>query len=645
MCYTLAFSVRASLVLADSVTNGAAGISIPTIGLDGSNIDIGQIEENRPGDPDFDTNPSLYNSSVNPAQVYWRMPGTPTTFNASNGPDASFEVSLDHHATKVAGILISTDAGLKGIAPAANLYSIGDNGIGPDYDPVTAESIQFIIDLLGTDIRVVNMSNLNPPLDPNYSLNGDALLTQFIDWSASANDKDILHVISGYQGTASGNYVPSDNFNGMTIAYSVQVNGVWRKIGSGNNFTKDAYGDRTSISLIAPGFEYQVTNGGSTNVAIASPGFTSYAAPQVAGAAALLQHYAEQQFDASNPRFDADARRHEVMKAVLMNSADKLIDNNTVMVNGNLVPQGGLLGMTRTVVDKDDNDWLASEAYNDGVAEGGGAIPLDDQMGAGHLNVTRAVQQFKPGEYESDSGDVPTIAWDYGHTTGANDFNRYPLAGTLTANHFISITLAWDRHVQFLSDANMNGKYDIGDTFKPSAVSFPTPDNDDLINNLDLFLMPKGAATLGQAIAESTIAEGTVQHIFFQLPTTDEYEIWVRQFDQEMDLPTGQDYALAWWYGVAPALIVQGDYNGDTIVNVEDYTEWRGAFGGSVAPGTGADGNGNGVIDGADYVIWRKNLGAGSGSLASVPEPGRAILFIAATVYLAGLIRCKKRLR
>jgi hypothetical protein len=84
----------------------------------------------------------------------------------------------------------------------------------------------------------------------------------------------------------------------------------------------------------------------------------------------------------------------------------------------------------------------------------------------------------------------------------------------------------------------------------------------------------------------------------------------------------GQDYAIAWWYGTAPPLVVQGDYDGDQIVNAQDYTVWRGNFDGNVTPGTGADGNGNGVIDGADYVVWRNNVTSGSGTtLASVPEP------------------------
>jgi hypothetical protein len=318
-----------------------------------------------------------------------------------------------------------------------------------------------------------------------------------------------------------------------------------------------------------------------------------------------------------------------------MNSADKLIDNGTVMVNGMPVPMGSLLGMERTVIDTLGNDWTMSEAFNDGIGEGGDFIPLDDQVGAGHLNARRALQQFVPGEYASDAGDVPVIGWDYGHTAMENDTNVYQLAGMLNQGDFISITLAWDRQVDFANDVNMNGAFDIVDTFQESTVSFTTPYSDDLINNLDLFLLPKGSATTAQAVAGSTTAEGTVQHIFFQIPATDEYEIWVRQFDDEASAG-GQDYALAWWYGVAPPLIVHGDYNGDTVVDAQDYNVWRAGFGTTVGAGSGADGNGNGVIDAADYVLWRNALPAGSGSsLASVPETDALMLLFAAGVLFA----------
>jgi len=49
------------------------------------------------------------------------------------------------------------------------------------------------------------------------------------------------------------------------------------------------------------------------------------------------------------------SRRQEVMKAVMLNSADKVQDT------GN----GLRLGMKRRIDDKQNQDWLASDAYRD----------------------------------------------------------------------------------------------------------------------------------------------------------------------------------------------------------------------------------------------------------------------------------------
>jgi subtilisin family serine protease len=233
-----------------------------------------------------------------------------------------------------------------------------------------------------------------------------------MDWIASAYD--VLNVHAGNQGEMLP--IPTDNFNGMAIGRSSKVGSVYRQVSAGNTYDEDAEGDRTSISLIAPGDNVELTAAGGGEV---FQNGTSFAVPHVVGTGALLHQYAEDRIaTVGAPRWNATAVRHEVMKAVLINSADKLIDNGTVMVNGSPVPQGGLLGMERTVIDQNGDDWLTSEAYGDGLQEGGGPTPLDDQMGAGHLNARRASQQFAPGEYLSDSAEVPAIGWDYGNTTG-----------------------------------------------------------------------------------------------------------------------------------------------------------------------------------------------------------------------------------
>ena len=55
---------------------------------------------------------------------------------------------------------------------------------------------------------------------------------------------------------------------------------------------------------------------------------------------------------------------------------------------------------------------------------------------------------------------------------------------------------------------------------------------------------------------------------------------------------------------------IAGDYDGNRVVDHDDYVKWKSQYGTIVAPFTESDGNGDGKVDAADYVIWRKNLGA-----------------------------------
>jgi hypothetical protein len=82
------------------------------------------------------------------------------------------------------------------------------------------------------------------------------------------------------------------------------------------------------------------------------------------------------------------------------------------------------------------------------------------------------------------------------------------------------------------------------------------------------------------------------------------------------------------WSGLVEAtfttVTLRGDYNGNGIVNQDDYSVWRSTIGAFMFAGSGADGNGNGVVDPADYTVWRDNLGAslgGSGAttVSSIP--------------------------
>jgi hypothetical protein len=371
--------------LGDAATNGPNGINHPGGAFTGDGIGIGQVEDDRPGLAGTDAAGNIH-SSVVPAAVF-RQDGAPNTMDVAA------------HGEQVAGIMISSDPTLVGVALDASLYASAyvTTGTNPGYQDALI-AIQHVSQQ--PNVWAVNNSWLKP--NTEATLDGNSLLTLGIDWIASHYNN--LEVMAGMETGHTTQPIPTDNYNGMTIGYSERVGAVWTQVGSLNILQDQPNGGRSLIDLIAPGDGYPMTGLGTTTVT--GQIGTSFAAPQVTGSVALLQQFAEFNINNNTPRWSLDSRQHQVIKAVLMNSADKLIDNGTVMVNGNPVPQGGLLGMTRTVIDQNGQDWLSSEAYHDGLGQdaGGGSIPLDDQMGAGHLNVTRAVQQFSPGEYPQIPG-------------------------------------------------------------------------------------------------------------------------------------------------------------------------------------------------------------------------------------------------
>ena len=80
-----------------------------------------------------------------------------------------------------------------------------------------------------------------------------------------------------------------------------------------------------------------------------------------------------------------------------------------------------------------------------------------------------------------------------------------------------------------------------------------------------------------------------------------------------------------------PALLIDGDYNDDGIVDAADYTVWRDRIGGPVPPGYGGDADGNGLIDYRDYLLWKDAYGGvvtTASSNTRVPEPTTLLLVL-----------------
>lgn len=493
--------------------------------LTGRKIAIGQVEIGRPAQFGLDK-AAASNRVVRPNRLFYR--DSPAIANDY----------VDGHAASVASIMISTDKTLTGVAPDAVLYAAAvgaeDRGEQPE-ECLTAQTVAL---QNGGDVRAINYSfgeslDRDPRINP--VLDGNALLTLCVDWSARIHN--VLHVIAGNQGRG-GYPIPTDTFNGMVIANSMPLGGRFTKVdffslGSDPEVvigrdpaTESNVGLRRSVVLVAPGSELAtLTPDGEVSTPASG---TSFAAPHVVATVALLQEFGdraireapESQNDLEEGEWTLDARQQEVMKAVLMNSADKLQDR------GN----GLYLGMTRTLLTQRNQTWLESDAYQTQH------LPLDSQMGTGHLNAMRAYQQFSAGQWNPDQL-VPAIGWDYRSiditSEQAPAYRDYVFEQPLQVGSMVAVTLAWNRLVE-LQDRNNNDLYDLGEAFLNRGL-----------NNLDIYLMPAEAEDVSQSIWSSVSQEDSVEHIFHPIPTTGRYKIRVVYREQVNE--SVQPYALAWW--------------------------------------------------------------------------------------------------
>jgi hypothetical protein len=483
--------------------------------ITGAKISIGQVEIGRP--------PIFGLDKLAPETLAVRLSGA---FFQDDRAGANEYV--DGHASNVASVMISTDKSLTGVAPGARLYSAAAGFIPDNGQPMECLASQTVALQNGNDVRAINFSfgeSLARDPRPNARLDGNALLTQCIDWSANVHN--VLYVIAGNQGRG-GIPIPTDNFNGMNVANSRRIEGQFVKVDVSNLGSEPEFvigrlpelesnvGPRRSITIVAPGTSIEMFNPNGS--VIRSTG-TSFAAPHVTAAVALIQEFGDRQLRNNAPNWSLDSRQSEVSKVILLNSADKLEDPG----------DGSILGMRRTITDQRNHTWIESDAYENP------AIPLNAEMGTGHLNAFRAYQQFSGGQWKS-SAPVAPIGWDYdrvGLTDDVPEYRDYVINASLAANSYISITLAWNRQVELL-DRNDNDQFDLDEVFRDRGL-----------NNLDLYLMPADATDESDRIWSSVSRVDSTEHIFYRIPRQGRYKIRVVYRNQAND-PV-QPYALAWW--------------------------------------------------------------------------------------------------
>lgn len=480
----------------------------PPYNLQGRKVSIGQVEIGRPKKFALDKVSPLHRKLPLANLFYRDEPAQPNNH-------------IDNHAMMVAGVMVSQDKALKGIAPLAKLYSGAVGSLKNAGQPEECLTTQNIALQNSSTVRAINLSfgeSLSRDHRENPQLDGNALLTQCIDWSARVHN--VLYVVAGNQGLG-GIPIPTDNYNGITTAYSMRKNGIFAKvdfanlsvsplgIGKGLMRREINVDDRRSVSLLAPGSKIRVYN---VDGQIEEVSGSSFAAPHITASVALLQEAGNNFWLENRQTWTRDYQNHQVMKAILLNSADKLKDNG----------DGNLLGMTRNVYTQKNQTWLESDAYKND------AIPLDIQMGTGHLNTFRAYKQLKSGQY-SHNEKVANMGWNYDKIE-VNTKQDYILKQPLKANSYISITLAWDRIVE-LNDKNNNQQYDLGENFVDRGL-----------NNLDIELINTNKGE--EKVCSSISKVDSVEHIFCQIPEAGEYKIRIK-FLEAVNQPT-QTYGLAW---------------------------------------------------------------------------------------------------
>ena len=270
---------------ADRVGIDARRLHAPPYNLIGRKIALGQVEIGRPAQ--FGLDKAISNSrSLAVTRVFFR-----------DAPATSDE-EVDAHAHSVASIMIGQDKAFPGIAPAARLYSSAVGAPAEQRQDEECLTAQHVALQNGGDVRGINFSFGEPlQLDPRPDavLDGNALLTQCVDWSARVHD--VVYAIAGNQGKG-GISIPTDNFNGINVAFTKRVGGLFSQIDSFNLGDPTArlskrligietnVGPRRAIGLVAPGsnISFVALEG---NVMRSSG--TSLATPHVTASIALLQ--------------------------------------------------------------------------------------------------------------------------------------------------------------------------------------------------------------------------------------------------------------------------------------------------------------------------------------------------------------------
>ena len=347
---------------------------------------------------------------------------------------------------------------------------------------------------------------------------GVGLLSLVVDSAATANPNTTIVAAAGNDGPSGGTVGgPASGYNSISVGAldgptNYNTIASFSSIGpqptawyDGTNITYYGGGiaTRPGVDLVAPGTSLVVVQSISSNsYTYYSLAGTSFATPLVAGGATLLNSVAITTFA---PALTNAATQSVVIKAVLMNSADKLAgwDNGQQITNG-------VITTTQA---------------------------LDYALGAGELNLATAFAQYTTSAHVGTypglsltgfSDPVQNEGWGY-DTATLGGTNSYRLASELYSGEQIAITLCW---------------------LRDSAWSSALSDYVDIAQaELDLMVYQVLPGGSDQLIAQSISPVSTTQELYFQLQNSGNYLIAVDYSTNLFDLSgtySSQPYGIAW---------------------------------------------------------------------------------------------------
>jgi hypothetical protein len=385
-------------------------------------------------------------------------------------------------------------------ADAFNGITVGATGSRTNYDQAAA--------------------NLNVSLNGNWNANrtadgriGVSLVAPGGDPGPSANNKGNIP-----DPTNSAMKLPAfDNQFLTTAGGQFELNPeLTRQVGN-NVYDQDTFDGTASTAA------YGVCNGwapGNTVVGSNLCG-TSFAAPLVAGAADLLQEYADNAISQPGGNFcrnEADPTDHRVLKALLLNGASKFNSDGTPLMRS-ADGANAAIPWTRTTTSqgfKPLPGGALSEQRFVGTVHEVAQSGLDPQLGTGQLNLVNSLKNYAPGEQgpgAPGSANVSSIGWDY-EVVPANS-----LISTMYMYNFsidfpcpgFQATLVWDDPVSITNQGSNNSWQSTSTLSRGPLAANGTLAN---FTDLDLYLFQINADSTMTELGWSTSNVDNVQHVY-----------------------------------------------------------------------------------------------------------------------------------